>query len=98
MSDPISMMISLPGVLSSEIKERTGLEDENAAYLARYTVALLAAYATVESTPDAAYKFMVIFANVFGQLFKPERKPGPEETCVISTDQPCVVKTEAGNV
>lgn len=98
MPDPISMMISLPNVISDEIKKSTGLDDKDSAYLARYAVALLAAYATVESTPDAAHKFLMIFANVFGQLFKPALKPGPEETCVVQTDQPCVVKTEVGNV
>ena len=97
MPDPISIMISLPNVISDEIKKNTGLDDKNSAYLARYTVALLAAYATVESTPEAAHKFLMIFVSVFGQLFKPELKPGPEETCVVRTDQPCVVKQEAGN-
>ena len=98
MPDPLSLMISLPDVLFEEIKVRTGLDDGNSAYLAKYTSVLLAAYATIESTPEMSHKFLIIFANVFGQLFKPERKPGPEETCVVQTGQPCVVKTEAGNV
>lgn len=98
MPDPIGLTVSLPEILFDEIKARTGMDDGNSAYLAKYTTALLAAYATIESTPDIAHHFLVIFANVFGQLFKPERKITPEETCVMHTDQPCVVKTEAGNV